>query len=233
MRSSPARSSSSTAASRPPPDEGAGMPLDGVVPFPAEFAARYRERGYWRDRAAARRARRALRRVRRPGRAARRRRGTSPTARSTSRADRLARNLYDLGLRPLDRVVVQLPNDAAVRLPVRRPAEARRDPDHGAAAAPLPGAGAVRAAVRRGRLRRAGAGQGRDFREIVDRVRASASGAAAGHHRRRRHPGLPVAGRPARPRADATTAESSTRSRSTPTTRPSSSSPAAPPASRS
>jgi 2,3-dihydroxybenzoate-AMP ligase len=28
------------------------------------------------------------------------------------RAERLARNLYDLGLRPLDRVVVQLPNDA-------------------------------------------------------------------------------------------------------------------------
>jgi 2,3-dihydroxybenzoate-AMP ligase len=24
--------------------------LDGVTPFPAEFAARYRERGYWRDR---------------------------------------------------------------------------------------------------------------------------------------------------------------------------------------
>ena len=24
--------------------------LDGVTPFPAEFAARYRERGYWQDR---------------------------------------------------------------------------------------------------------------------------------------------------------------------------------------
>jgi 2,3-dihydroxybenzoate-AMP ligase len=26
------------------------MPLPGVVPFPPEFAARYRERGYWLDR---------------------------------------------------------------------------------------------------------------------------------------------------------------------------------------
>ena len=25
------------------------MPLPGVVPFPPEFAARYREKGYWRD----------------------------------------------------------------------------------------------------------------------------------------------------------------------------------------
>ena len=24
--------------------------LDGVTPFPAEFAARYRDRGYWADR---------------------------------------------------------------------------------------------------------------------------------------------------------------------------------------
>ena len=87
------------------------MPLDGVVPFPAEFAARYRERGYWRDR--------PLRDVlgehlaANAGKVALHAGGADITyAQVAERADRLARNLYDLGLRPLDRVVVQLPNDA-------------------------------------------------------------------------------------------------------------------------
>ncbi|HEY9378559.1 MAG TPA: AMP-binding protein [Jiangellaceae bacterium] len=87
------------------------MPLDGVVPFPAEFAARYRERGYWRDRPlrdvfAEHFANYADRIALHAG-------GQDITYREVDEgADRLARNLYDLGLRPLDRVVVQLPNDA-------------------------------------------------------------------------------------------------------------------------
>jgi 2,3-dihydroxybenzoate-AMP ligase len=87
------------------------MPLDGVVPFPADFAARYRERGYWRDR--------PLRDVLGEHLAANAEKtalhagGEDITyAQVAERADRLARNLYDLGLRRLDRVVVQLPNDA-------------------------------------------------------------------------------------------------------------------------
>jgi 2,3-dihydroxybenzoate-AMP ligase len=87
------------------------MPLDGVVPFPADYAARYRERGYWRDR--------PLRDVLAEHFAAYADRvalhagGADIAYREVDeRAERLARNLYDLGLRPLDRVVVQLPNDA-------------------------------------------------------------------------------------------------------------------------
>ena len=87
------------------------MPLDGVVPFPPEYAARYRERGYWRDRPlrdvlAEHFAANADRLALHAG-------GADITYREVDeRAERLARNLYDLGLRPLDRVVVQLPNDA-------------------------------------------------------------------------------------------------------------------------
>ena len=84
--------------------------LDGVVPFPPDFAARYRAKGYWQDRSlrdqfadeafapfadrvavidGARRV--AYREL-------------------DAAADGLARNLWALGLRPLDRVVVMLPN---------------------------------------------------------------------------------------------------------------------------
>jgi 2,3-dihydroxybenzoate-AMP ligase len=83
--------------------------LDGVVRFPPEFAARYRAKGYWEDR--------SLRDVfndvftRYAGRLA-----IVDGERSVSyaqlneRATRLALNLLDEGLKPLDRVVVQLPN---------------------------------------------------------------------------------------------------------------------------
>src|SRR5215467_3505437 len=83
--------------------------LEGVVPFPPEFAARYRARGYWEDRSLtsvfaelfARHADRvalvsAERRI---------------TYAELGRAvERLARHFLELGIRPLDRVVVQLPN---------------------------------------------------------------------------------------------------------------------------
>jgi 2,3-dihydroxybenzoate-AMP ligase len=87
------------------------MTLDGVVPFPAEYAARYRQRGYWRDR--------VLRDVLAEqfttysDRVALHAGDRDLTyGELDAGAERLARNLYELGLRPLDRVVVQLPNDA-------------------------------------------------------------------------------------------------------------------------
>jgi 2,3-dihydroxybenzoate-AMP ligase len=83
--------------------------LDGVVRFPPEFAARYRVKGYWEDR--------SLRDtfdelfLRHADRIAVIDRDRSVTyAQLRDRSTRLALNLLDVGLRPLDRVVVQLPN---------------------------------------------------------------------------------------------------------------------------
>lgn len=83
--------------------------LDGVVRFPAEFAARYRAKGYWEDR--------SLRDVfdeafeRYGNRVALIDGESSVTyAQLGHHATRLALNLLDHGLAPLDRVVVQLPN---------------------------------------------------------------------------------------------------------------------------
>jgi 2,3-dihydroxybenzoate-AMP ligase len=83
--------------------------LDGVVRFPPEFAARYRAKGYWEDRSLretfdelfARHADRVAiidgdRQI--------------TYAELDRRATNVALNLLDEGLRPLDRVVVQLPN---------------------------------------------------------------------------------------------------------------------------
>ena len=83
--------------------------LEGVVPFPPAFAARYRERGYWRDRSLAAEFRDAF--VRNRGRIALidgDRIATYDELDAVS--ERLALNLLGLGLRPLDRVCVQLPN---------------------------------------------------------------------------------------------------------------------------
>jgi 2,3-dihydroxybenzoate-AMP ligase len=84
--------------------------LDGFVGFPPEFAARYREKGYWLDR--------SLRdqfadNVFAPfaDRVAISDGDLSVTyAELDATAETLALNLWDLGLRPLDRVVVLLPN---------------------------------------------------------------------------------------------------------------------------
>src|SRR5512134_655634 len=83
--------------------------LDGVIRFPAEFAARYRAKGYWEDR--------SLRDVfadifaKYADRVAIIDRDESVTyAQLNERAERLALNLLDEGLQPLDRVVMQLPN---------------------------------------------------------------------------------------------------------------------------
>jgi 2,3-dihydroxybenzoate-AMP ligase len=85
--------------------------LDGVVPFPPEFARRYREKGYWQDKSLAAEFAAVFERY------------SSRIAlidgeRQYTYADvdrlstRLALNLLDLGLRPLDRAVLMLPNVA-------------------------------------------------------------------------------------------------------------------------
>jgi len=83
--------------------------MEGVVPFPAAFAARYREKGYWDDR--------PLRTVfkewcdRFGDRIA-----LCDTAQQIRfrdldlRSTNLALNLLELGIKPRDRLVVQLPN---------------------------------------------------------------------------------------------------------------------------
>ena len=85
--------------------------LDGVTPFPAEFAARYRALGYWEDRplfdgftaALAAHADRV---------AVVDEAGPVTYDQLGERSGHLARALLDVGLRPLDRVIVQLPNTA-------------------------------------------------------------------------------------------------------------------------
>jgi 2,3-dihydroxybenzoate-AMP ligase len=85
--------------------------LEGVVPFPPEFSRRYREKGYWRDRSLAEEFAPVFKRY------AERIAVIDRDARVTYSevddvSDRLALNLLDAGLAPLDRVVVQLPNVA-------------------------------------------------------------------------------------------------------------------------
>src|SRR2546429_178440 len=85
------------------------MPLPGVTPFPPEFAARYRARGYWDDRPLitnflkvfADHASRA---------AVIDDEGSYTYAELATTSERVALNLLDLGVEPADRVVVQLPN---------------------------------------------------------------------------------------------------------------------------
>lgn len=85
--------------------------LDGVTPFPAEFAARYRERGYWTDRPLFDGFRDALRRYANQV-ALVDADGPVTYRQLDERSAHLARALLDLGLRPLDRIIVQLPNTA-------------------------------------------------------------------------------------------------------------------------
>jgi 2,3-dihydroxybenzoate-AMP ligase len=83
--------------------------LQGAVPFPPEFARRYREKGYWRDQSLAEEF--ALVFAQYAERVAVIDRGKSVTYAELDRtSERLALNLLDAGLQPLDRVVVQLPN---------------------------------------------------------------------------------------------------------------------------
>lgn len=85
--------------------------LDGVTPFPAKFAARYRALGYWEDRPLFDGFTAALAayadRVAVVDEA-----GPVTYSQLSERSERLARALLDHGLKPLDRVIVQLPNTA-------------------------------------------------------------------------------------------------------------------------
>src|SRR3989442_8523959 len=81
----------------------------GVVPFPPEFAQRYREKGYWRDLSLAEEFAPVFKRY--AERIAFIDRDARVTYSDVARISaRLALNLLEAGLAPLDRVVVQLPN---------------------------------------------------------------------------------------------------------------------------
>jgi 2,3-dihydroxybenzoate-AMP ligase len=93
--------------------------LEGFVPFPPDYAARYRERGYWRDQSLAQEFAAVFERFATrtalidsgggaPGDGVRR----WTYAELDAASDNLALNLLDLGLKPLDRVVPTLPNVA-------------------------------------------------------------------------------------------------------------------------
>jgi 2,3-dihydroxybenzoate-AMP ligase len=83
--------------------------LEGVVRFPPEFAARYRAKGYWEDRSLADTFADVFAKY--ADRVAIIDRDQHLTyAQLDERATRLALNLLDEGLHPLDRVVMQLPN---------------------------------------------------------------------------------------------------------------------------
>ncbi|HEU4345842.1 MAG TPA: AMP-binding protein [Candidatus Binatia bacterium] len=80
-----------------------------MVRFPPEFAARYRAKGYWEDRSLADTFAEAFAKY--SDRVAIIDREQAVTyAQLDERAERLALNLLDHGLEPLDRVVMQLPN---------------------------------------------------------------------------------------------------------------------------
>jgi 2,3-dihydroxybenzoate-AMP ligase len=83
--------------------------LDGVVPFPPEFAARYRQRGYWQDRTLDQEFSDLF--ERHAERVALVAADESITYSALGRrANALAAALQRRGLKPLDRVVVHLPN---------------------------------------------------------------------------------------------------------------------------
>jgi len=83
--------------------------LEGFVPFPPEYAARYRAKGYWRDQSLAQEFDAVFRRY--ADRVALIDGDVSFTYAELDRTTtNLALNLLEFGLRPLDRVVPTLPN---------------------------------------------------------------------------------------------------------------------------
>src|SRR5256886_6435251 len=87
------------------------MPLPGVVPFPPEFAARYRAKGYWQDKTLAQEFAIVFKKY--ADRVALIDGERQYTYADINRiTDNLALNLLELGLKPLDRVVPTLPNIA-------------------------------------------------------------------------------------------------------------------------
>jgi 2,3-dihydroxybenzoate-AMP ligase len=83
--------------------------LEGVTPFPPEFAARYRAQGYWEDHSLANFFEGVLMRF--ADRVAFVAGDERITYRQVAqRSQRLALHLLQIGIRPLDRVIMQLPN---------------------------------------------------------------------------------------------------------------------------
>src|ERR1700730_7872063 len=83
--------------------------LDGVTPYPPAFAARYRALGFWEDRSMAQFFDEVCERY--ANRTALVANGEQITYRQlVTRAERLTLPLLKLGLRQLDRLVMQLPN---------------------------------------------------------------------------------------------------------------------------
>lgn len=83
--------------------------LDGVVRFPPDYAAKYRAKGYWEDRTIADQFADVF--ARWGDKVAIIDGDEQVTHRQLDeRSTRLALNLLDLGLRPLDRIIVQFPN---------------------------------------------------------------------------------------------------------------------------
>ena len=79
--------------------------LEGVVRFPPEFAARYRAKGYWEDRSLADTFAEVF--AKHANLVALIDRGQFVTyAQLNERSERLALNLLEQGLKPLDRVVM-------------------------------------------------------------------------------------------------------------------------------
>jgi 2,3-dihydroxybenzoate-AMP ligase len=90
---------------------GGQLVLEGVVPFPPEFAKRYRDKGYWIDKTLAQEYRIAFDKY--ENRVALLDRDRSITYGELDRmSDNLALNLLEIGFQPLDRFVLQLPNVA-------------------------------------------------------------------------------------------------------------------------
>src|SRR5256885_6401314 len=87
------------------------MPLPGVVPFPSEFAQRYRARGYWQDKSLAQEFDAVFTKYA-PRVALIDAERSYTYAEVDQLSDNLALNLLELGLQPLDRVVPTLPNIA-------------------------------------------------------------------------------------------------------------------------
>ena len=117
--------------------------LEGVVKFPPEFAQRYRDKGYWQDKSLAEEFAAVFERYAQ-------RIALIDGDREYAYADvdrlsdHLALNLLDLGLKPLDRVVLVAAERRRVRDPLLRAAEDRRDPDRRARHPPLRGDQPVR-----------------------------------------------------------------------------------------
>jgi 2,3-dihydroxybenzoate-AMP ligase len=85
--------------------------LPGVVPFPPEFAQRYRAKGYWQDKSLAEEFD-AVFKTHREREALVDGERTYTYGEIDEITDRLALNLLDMGVQPLDRVVPALPNVA-------------------------------------------------------------------------------------------------------------------------